>query len=106
MNIEERYIWNVIGNTDNIKGLGRPVNLGSFVNKSDAERWADGRGAMGAFVLVEKEYVTLVDAHGALYVIGRRAFTSISEAVVQQQADVKLRALAKLTAEERQALGL
>lgn len=106
MKIEEREIWNVIGNTDSTEGRGTPVHLGSFLAKVDAEAWAEGRGVMGSKAMLEKERVKMVNIHGALHVIGRRAFASMGEAVAEQEADIRRSALAKLSAEERRVLGL
>ena len=77
------------------------VHLGYFVNSSDAMAVAKGKGPMGSTAPVRQTNIDI------------KVFESITEFLTEQveslraqRADIRKRALAKLTAEELEALGL
>lgn len=84
-------IWEVWCNSDAIEGRGRPVLDSRWRHEADAIEAARSLGPMGA-------------SDGK--VRSAPVFATSYERDEWEQGEVKRRALAKLTSEERQALGL
>ena len=104
--VEETTLYNVFANTDMIEGRGAPVLIGVFVNGASAKRWADGRGVYGAKADVREEKGRIVRVGGNVFVVGPRVNLSVEHAEEQERQATRERALAKLTAAEREALGV
>jgi hypothetical protein len=100
-------VHTVVGNEDSMEGRGRPLVLGLSCNQREADAMAKNAGPMGGRADVRFDdaiHISLlvegVLAH-ELAVPFDRLFVSES-----LQEDVRARALAKLTEEEKFVLGL
>lgn len=85
--------WEAYTNSDLTEGRGFDVTIAFFVNREDAERAANKQGVMGTNAKVRK-------------VRAPRVFASFAEYQDYRKRDLKAAALAKLTAEEKAALGI
>ena len=106
MNIEERELFNVVGNADATEGRGAAVDLGWFVNGSSARMFAKGRGPMGSPAEVRTEKRRTIRIDGGLFLLGPAVFLSVEDAERRHEDAERKAALSKLTAAERRLLGL
>lgn len=104
--VEETTLYNVFANTDMIEGRGAPVLIGVFLNGASAKRWAEGRGVYGGNAEVREDKGRIVRIGGDVFVVGARVNLSVEDAEKQERQATRERALAKLTAAEREALGV
>lgn len=89
-----KNVFEACTNTDLDEGRGREVPIAHFIHESDARRAAKGRGVMGT------------DADVRMVDVDIRVYESFREFELEFERDVRAKALAKLTPEERRALGL
>ena len=89
-----RNVFEAYTNSDLTEGRGQHVSIGHFVHESDAKRATLGRGVMGT-----DADVRTVDLHVCVY-------DTFAEFEKEQHQSTRDRALAKLSLEERRALGL
>ena len=107
--IRTATVHRVIGNTDLTEGRGSSFTLGWFLDHGAATRFAQGRGVMGTAAHVEsrtEQVVQVIDGAGLAidgesYILGEQLWTPEKAA-----GEARQRALAKLDAEDRRALGL
>jgi hypothetical protein len=107
--IRTATVHRVVGNTDLTEGRGASFTLGWFLDHGTATRFADGRGVMGTAAYIEsktEQVVQVVDGAGQpiageCYILGEQLWTPEKAA-----SEARQRALAKLTPEDRRALGL
>lgn len=86
---------------DKEEGRGGRRLIGYFLNMDDAVVSAKGMGIQGSNGVITKRMI-ICDHHGKWYELGDRAVPLYTEA----QPDLRRSALAKLTPEERSALGI
>ncbi len=91
-----RHVYAVTTNTDLTEGRGSSVHLAYFVRRSDAERYAVGKGVMGTPATVTAATLPPLP----------RVYETWEEYEEVNRESVRARALAKLSKEERDALGL
>lgn len=106
MEINERELYNVVGNSDTSEGRGVSVDLGWFFNRMSARTFANGRGTMGSSATVKTETRKTVQIGPVTYLLGPVVFASVEDAEHRQKESVRTAALAKLTDAEKLALGL
>jgi len=107
--IENVTLYEVVTNSDTCEGRGYAVSLGWFTSKADAKAMAKGQGVWGtdADIKEKSKWVILY----TIYNLGneREVAHLVGESVVIEYIDPKIRrkrALEKLTAEDKEALGL
>ena len=102
---DTRTVFQVIANTDTTEGRGSNYTVGWFLTEGVAKSAARGKGPMGTDARVEREQkdVVIVEAGGVrkIFLLGPPV-----DASYEDPAEVRRRALAKLTPEEREALGV
>lgn len=96
------YLWGVFTPEDNTEGRGPLELLSVFDDESQATLYAEGKGPMGVEAALVKPVKVIQDVHGIVHLIERTAPMS----QLSEQEKLKLKALAKLTREEKVALGL
>lgn len=101
--VQSQPVYKVVTNSDLIEGRGVRVVTGIFSSHGQAVLAAKGAGVMGtdAEVVMERLDVFEHTMTGERFVLGERV---LAEFVNPQE--IKKRALAKLTDEEKEALGL
>ena len=100
--VEERMVHEVVTNSDTTEGRGTRVSLGYFLDLTQANEAAHGKGVWGSDARVESgtRKVVIVDVDH-VYLLGE---ILLNKAALTAQA--RQRALDKLSAEDRQALGI
>lgn len=106
--IGEYRAYKAQGDTDTTEGRGPLRTIGWYLNEQLAKLAAKGQGVFGADGYVSPEIVNVI-----VYIdpdTGESVVRKLGELLQQQQFEdddeVRARALAKLSAEERRALGL
>ena len=92
-------IWQVTGDKDQTEGRGGTYVVGYTKTEKEAQELARGKGVMGSDGEVHLKQAIKFD-HGAIYEIGERCDEQWAK------MERKAAALAKLTPEDREALGL
>ena len=87
-------VYEATGDSDLTEGRGPPRHIGYFTHEADARQVVKGEGAMGS-----TGYVKRMDLRIEVY-------ESLAEFEAGRQRSIREQALAKLTKEERKALGL
>lgn len=90
-----RNVWESYTNSDLTEGRGAHVHIGYFLSKKDAERAGVGQGVMGTDARVRQV--------GEVSLI---VYETFDEFLAIQKEEKRQQALAKLTQEERELLGL
>ncbi len=101
--ISDIDLYKATTNSDTTEGRGGTILIGYFVSKGVAEKAAKGRGVMGydgQVDFVKCKVVTKNDT-GESWTVGEKI-----SILYEDPAEVRARALSKLTQEERAALGL
>ena len=101
--LEKRTYYRVISNSDLNEGRGVHITVGIYTTHNEAYKAAKGAGVMGsnAEVSSETSLVFRDDLTGELFLLGDQILTEHVDI-----NKIRERALAKLTAEEKEALGL
>lgn len=95
-------LYRVSTNSELNEGRGREYTLGWFVDNAVAMKAAKGNYVMGTDCPIERKVVTIVRTDdGKVYILGDRV-----EFQYEDPREVRARALAKLSPEERQVLGI
>lgn len=98
----ETTLFHVTTNTDTNEGRGAERTLGWFVDKRVAADAAKGNYVMGTDCPVHEKKVTVVQLDdGRLFLLGDNILVKYED-----PRKVRARALAKLSAEEREVLGI
>lgn len=109
--VKLQRMYAVVGNTDNIEGRGAPVTLGYRSTAMEARFLAKGKGPMGSDADVEEVLCLCVCTPDMGSRLGEemrpRFVVEVAHVFdLKPEPTVRERALAKLTREEREALGL
>jgi len=101
--IQNKTLYKVESNTDTTEGRGRQYTIGWFVDASVAESAARGQYVMGTDCPVKQEIITVFieDESRRIFILGKEVEISYEDPKV-----VRDRALKKLSAAEKAALGL
>ena len=101
--VVNKTVYRVVTNSDLIEGRGNAITLGWFLEHEDAVTASKGQGVFGSDAKIEEHQKPIVivdgDAH-KWFLLGEQVIVTYEDPRV-----VKARALAKLTAKERKALG-
>jgi hypothetical protein len=116
MKVFETRVYYPVANTDTEEGRGRQYPIAYFLDQTSAEVAGKKRGVQGTDCEVESKTVTLLDTSRGdpmsghlqeeIYLVGERVYRNLSEYKAGQEDEIRARAMAKLTAEERKVLGL
>ncbi len=106
ISIEDRIVYEVSANTDLTEGRGPTRAIGWFFKREDAVTYANGRGVMGTPAHVEDGKTCKVvcmygDYGNEFHLLGRKIIESYDP-----DKEIRINALAKLSAEEKRVLGL
>lgn len=93
--------YQVLTNSDLTEGRGETVLIGRAFTRDRALDFAKGQGVMGTDAKVELVAETLVAWNGGIFVL-----TPAKMLTRESQEEIARRGLAKLTVEEKVALGL
>lgn len=94
--------YEVMNNTDDIEGRGREFVAGVYSTRKEAERAAKGQYVMGSNCPVYERKGDLVKvSDDEYYLLGAPVLT-----VFEDPAEIRRAALAKLSAKEKEVLGL
>jgi hypothetical protein len=97
-------VWATVGNTDMTEGRGSPVDLRYYGARADALVGAKGAGVFGSDADVARRQAVRI---GDRYcIVDRVVSLQPSAAARKAREDLRARTLAKLSAAEREALGL
>lgn len=102
--IHELTLYKVTTNSDTTEGRGATILIGWFIHEDVARKAARGQGVMGTDANVGPLRVKVAKTpgkKGKMYLLGDEVSTRYED-----PAEVRARALAKLTDEEKAALGL
>jgi len=97
--VTTKNLFVVKTNSDTCEGRGSTVILGYFTDRGKAKSVARGRGVFGSDADVVLEAHRTVFTERGIFLLGEQINCDVVE-------DVRERALAKLTKEEKDALGL
>ncbi len=100
--IETVTLYHVTSNTELTEGRGSTVTVGWFLDRELAVRAGKGQYVMGTDCPIEMKPRRVARAEdGTMWTLGEQITVT-----TELPAEVRKRALAKLTAEERKALGV
>lgn len=102
--IVDQRVYRVVTNSDLNEGRGRDVTVGWFYNRDDAVTASVGVGVFGSDAKIEEHEKAVVWIDGdkdRMFLLGEKVIF-----VYEDPRVVRERALAKLTAKEREVLGL
>ncbi len=88
INITYYKVWDVF----TVDGRGPPTEIGKFTNERDANEWARGKGNYNGDAVVSEINLNIAE--------------SIEEHAIYTQAEARQKALNKLNAADRIALGI
>ncbi len=97
--VKHLTVYHVTTNTDLTEGRGGTVTIGYFLDEGIAKRAAKGEGVMGGDARIEQQQVTTVRILDRVFLVGKEIHLSYDP-----PREVRARAIAKLTPEERRAL--
>ena|ERR1700748_3230401 len=96
--IDQKLVYKVISNSDNIEGRGNPFIVGYFIDQELAREKAKHCGLVGR---VEPEVLKVVIIEDNIYLLGE-----LIDNTYESEDVIKSRALAKLSEKERKILGI
>lgn len=95
-------LYKVTANTDTTEGRGSTYVIGWFVDAGVAKKAAKGKGVMGTDSPVDPVACSVIRTDdGSVFLVGDEV-----QITYEDPKEVRERALAKLTPEERNALGI
>lgn len=99
--VTKMTLFEVTTNTDSTEGRGHEIHYGWYLTRAEAKRAGRGRYVMGTDCPIRQQTIEVVTIGDRMFVLGDEI-----DLKSEPPEEVKARALAKLTEEEREALGL